>query len=704
MSHPPWHPVWRLARETRFALLICVIGGVLNGELLHRLAVARSAAEAPSGWREVPADVQDLTAHTGPLSPTPGAWALDGHRGLRRLTGGPSMGPRPIEATVQLPRDGQVEVWTAQPEATATSALGLIVDRFGDGAARVDLVTPEGRRPASCSRALPAPGAAPLLLALSPGEDGVTMVKLGETIIACRGAITAGSPVVRAGARRVLVHGLSVGGVDAPRPTTPPAPLWWILGGLAGGLLVAGERSLGTSARALAWSSLPLLLAAPMVFGGHIASSAPGAKAVALSLIGVVMTLAIKFALHLARALREPGPAKGWPLAAPMAAMVPWALAVGGAAPEHVYPRTVGAAVVLGSAVTFALVRFLRTLGSHTPARSVTLMMLAGSITAATAWAQPATTQVACAWAWAAGVVAALGGWAFVNRRLGRGRTALTIGAAVGTLMSAELLGQGSADPTPRAGSGQGMFARPEHRPPPPRSPHVDSDLGVRGLQGDGRPRVMTAGGPFAPAGGSAGGSNIEGRRALEYELDGAVLVVPVGRPGWTLTDLAAALPTLRPQVRPDVVVMVTGRAAGQGASRAGLPAATLDPRRTHLWWWTWSLGRHVLGLPAQVALSPGDAAATATEVADKLDNVPLVLVSEPLRPDPGARSDHRAALAAVAAARADIHWVDGGLVVHRDVGTFEAAGESGGLNPHGARILAGVIADRLRTLGLMGN
>ena len=40
----------------------------------------------------------------------------------------------------------------------------------------------------------------------------------------------------------------------------------------------------------------------------------------------------------------------------------------------------------------------------------------------------------------AAGVVAALGGWAFVNRRLGRGRTALAIGAAAGTLMAAELL------------------------------------------------------------------------------------------------------------------------------------------------------------------------------------------------------------------------------------------------------------------------
>ena len=727
------------SRARWLALAAGVVGGAAGGEATWRGAVEAAASRAPPDWTEQAPDVpMRLGSLMGRVAPDPDAWSLDFWRTLWPDDPHLRSGPAPIQATVRIPEDGQVELWTALPRRGADAGgVALVLERVGEGSSRVVQQVRGGRRAVSCDAALPPMTGAATPVRIEPMPNGVEVEVDGVSTL-CLATLPQSGPALRAGLRRVQVRDLVVGQVPVPAPGPHLRLLWWAGGAALCVGLVALELWSGAAAALVALTTLPLLLAAAFL-GVDVRTFAETARVTWLPVpwlaaLGPAMAaLVAKATHHLARLLREAAwllsePDRDWPWAAPLAAAVPSALAIGSA------PGALGGAAAAGLGLAVSLgagacvVVLLGWLGSLRPRRTATIVVAFGTLVACAMGLAGPLHRLAPA---LAGVAAlAIGGviWANVNASRARAFNLTSLALVVGALAATE----GSVRYTQAgvAWSATGARTRPDDiygwvpqatetfalMEAGQHTDYPDKGYPVAISADAGRPRVVAMGG--STTGGAFQNDDLaDFYPARMGELLGErVQVLNQGVGGWTTWHIRRYLSDHLDALNPDVLTLYVGH--NDLLTPAPVPYAQL-----YTAWrgpgWGQDVGRVLGQLRLYQALRYGLSALrppgqrVAVPVADARENLldiagmvterggRVVLASEGLAPDPGPLAGYNAMMRGLADGLADVSYIDVAGRLHGWEGERVFLDDCH-LTETGHRMVADAFVAELRRLGVV--
>ncbi len=719
--------------RARFAaLLLAVLTGALLGEAAWRSAVEARASGAPDDWVEVlPSGPRPMASLAGHMPPRAAAWTLGFQKALFPRDPGLRSGPAPIEAKVNLPEEGVVELWVSlERSSPRPGGVGLIAERVGVPSVRVVHLQRGERRVLPCSEELPAPSDAPLAVRLDPLQGGVD-VEVGAVRVHCPVALPAHGPALRGGLRHVQVESIVVGGNPVPPPGPAGRPIWWLGGALLLTLVVGLEGTLAVPSGIGLLSSLPLLLVFPLL-GLDLASLAETARlpwkhptslavVVPVGLAGLAKLAAMGFWV-----LREPADPTGvrdWPRAGVLAALLPASLAAtaGGAGAT----QAVALAVCLCGVVGGALPVLFRTLGSALPNRTGTLV---GALATGAALAMGLAGPLhRIAVLHAGGCALALGALLWANANAPRARaynwTSLAFalcafaageGALRYTVLGRAWSATGSRTRTndiygwvPAAEESFFLLEAAEH------TDYPDRGFPVRPPPPSGRARVVAFGG--STTGGAFQNDDLrEFYPALvEQRLSGGVEVLNQGVGGWTTFHIRRYAADHLAALEPDVVSLYVGHndlltpapapyetlyAAWQGGGVLRSLSDSLGRFRSYQGL------RYLL-----VALRPG-----AQRVAVPLDHAhenlkaiitqaeslgaKVVLASEGLAPDPGPLQRYFRMMEALAVASPAVSFVDTASMLH-DASEGPLFVDDCHLTRRGHAVVADALSNELRRL-----
>lgn len=723
--------------RSRFAtLILAVLSGLFVGEAAWRAAVETRASRAPADWVEVlPNEPRRTASLSGRMPPRSTAWNLDFWRALFPRDPGLRSGPAPIEARVHLPEEGVVELWASlERSSPQPSGLGLIAERVGAPSVKVVQLQRGRQRVLPCSTQLPAPGDSPLEVRIDPLPGGLD-VEVGAVRVRCAVALPAHGPALRGGLRRVQLEDVTVGGTRLPAPGPGGRPLWWIGGAVVFALVAGLEVMLAVPPGVALLSTLPLLLAVPLL-GMDLTSVVetarlPLPRPLTLAVIVPVgLSWLAKFASMLFWVVREPGDpvgARDWPRSGAVAALLPASLAAtaGGAGATG----AVAAALAACLAVGVVLPPAFKLLGSATPARSATLVGALATGTALGIGLSGPLHRIAVLFAAAGGL--AVGALLWANANPGRARaynwTSLclalcALSAAEATLRYTPLGRAWSATGSrtrsndiygwvPAAEESFFLLEEAEHTDYPDKGFPVRPPPRARDV------RVVAFGG--STTGGAFQNDNLrEFYPALvEQRLAGSAEVLNQGVGGWTTFHIRRYVEQNLAALSPDVITLYVGH--NDLLTPAPLPYEALYAawqRGGALRSVSDGLGRFRLyqGLRyLLVSMRPG-AQRVAVPVEDARRNLEVivaaasaggagvVLASEGLAPDPGPLQGYFDMMQEVADRSPTVSFLDTASMLH-DAGEGPMFVDDCHLTRRGHTLVADALAEELRRLGVVG-
>ncbi len=731
----PPAPARRALDARALAVALAVVGGAALGEAAWRGGVRQRSHQPPPGWVEEPGDVPyQLAELARPLPVRSDSWTLDFYQTVRPTEPHLAEAPTPVEATVTLPPDGQLEVWIAAPEGLrGNGGVGLLVERVGEPDALVFRQTRGRLEPLRCDGTLAVPDTPSFRVALLPEPNGVR-ANVGDASVVCTARLPAAGPALRPGLRAVQVRDLRLGQQTVPGPGPQLRPLWWLAGALLSAGLVGLELWLGARAVLVALTTLPLLLALPLETR-DLRLWAETARVTWLpvawlgALLPAVATGLAKATHLLGRALHEPEERRrDWPLAAAVGTALPIALAFG-VEPGALGEAPAGAAALAGcAAVAAALPALLGRLGSTEPRRVTTLIASAGAASAVALSLLDTTHRAAVIGAATATLGWGLLTWAQANAHRVRFYNVASLAAVVLTLYGLEGAVRGT-----RAGmQWSATGARTSRDDIYGWVGQVNEDLDLldegthrdypdRGFPaavpgGDGRTRIVAMGG--STTGGAYQNDDLdEFYPARLGELLGpGVQVVNQGVGGWTTFHIHRYVQDRLDALDPDVLTLYIGHndlltpvpvpVADLYAARDASPTTRRISdglRRVLLYQGLRYLLTSVRPAGRRVAVPIEDARRYIEDMADALEarGGHLVLASEGLSPDPAPLAAYNHMLAEVAAERDGVSYVDvaGALHSQRADRLFI---DDCHLTDSGHRFVARVLARHLREQGLV--
>ncbi len=689
-----------MIQRARIALALAVAGGALLGEAAWRGVSQQEALTAPPGWTaESGGRPHRLTSVAGDQAYAADAWTLELQQTIRPA-GDLDIGPQPLSARVRIPDEGHVELWASAPDE---GGVGLVLERIGAPSARVQIITDTGRTWAACGGPLETPGPDPIDASIRPIRGGV-QVTVGDSVATCPARVGHRSPAIRSGLRRVQVSQITLGDHPARPPGAGLHLVWPLIGAGLCALVIYAELWMGAEATLVALTTGPLL-GVLLLLGRDLRLWAETARVAWLpvpwlpAVLPLLLTVTAKAAHHLGRAMREPNAGsrlhehRDWLRTAPVAAALPAVLAFADAPGSLDFVGVVVAGLLASAALGWLGPALMTRLGSTYPIRAATLLLTAATLAGLSLASAEPWHRLGVLYGLLGGTAVGVIVWANANPSRVRAYNAtcllaslVLLGAAEGVVRFTPAGLSWHAVRSPSSGddiySGlpriNDLFQRMDEQRRPAQP---DGGYPITIPPRRAKTRVVAlGGGATAPRNTTLDGLYTARLTSL---LDNTE-VLNQGVEGWTTWHIARYVEAHFADLQPDVLTLYVGR--DDLLTPVPVPLAHL-----HLAWGQQRKGRNTddvlrrsrlyTGLRYTLAALRPDERRVAVPLDDARENlrriitaaatreIPVVLASEGLAPDPGPLGSYAGMLDALARDHDNARYIDTAIQLYEATG-----------------------------------